>query len=177
MDSFNNNQIGNQQTGKRPSGMTFFLILSLINACFQIISSIVSYFALPTVKSMIGNGQFEEMMAPFFKGMDEEMVNQMIDSMTLTANTNPNFYLILFVLFVGSLIGVLYMFKLDKRGFHIYSISQICMLINSSVFIYPRQEISTLTSDLLLTMLFILLYYLYFKRIEQSTDGTQEGNI
>lgn len=177
MESFNNNQIGNQQMGKRPNGMTFFLILSLINACFQIISSIVSYFALPTVKTMIGNGQFEEMMAPFFKGMDEEMMNQMIDSMNITASTNPNFYLILFVLFVGSLIGVLYMFKPDKRGFHIYSISQICMLINASVFVYPRQTVSTFTSDLLLTLLFILLYYLYFKRLEQQNNGTQEGNF
>ena len=177
METFDNNQISNQQAGKRSSGMTFFLILSLINACFQIISSIVSYFALPTVKTMIDDGQFEEIMAPFFKGMDEEIMNQMIDSMTITANTDPNYYLILFLLFIGSLIGVLYMFKLEKRGFHIYSISQICMLINSSVYIYPRQEVSGFTSDLLSTILFILLYYLYFKRLEQNGNGIQEGNI
>lgn len=177
METYDNNQIGNPQPMKRPSGMTFFLILSLINACFQIISSIVSYFTLPTVKTMIDNGQFEEIMAPFFKGMDAEMTSQMIDTMSITASTNPNYYLILFVLFIGSLFGVLYMFKLNKRGFHIYSISQICMLINSSAYIYPRQEVSSFTSDLLLTVLFILLYYLYFKRLEQNNNGTQEGNI
>ena len=176
METYDNNQIGNPQPMKRPSGMTFFLVLSLINACFQIISSFVCYFTLPTVKTMIDSGEFEETMAPFFKGMDSEMVSQMIDTMSITASTNPNYYLILFVLFIGSLFGVLYMFKLNKRGFHTYSISQICMLINASVFIYPRQEVSAFTSDLLLTVLFILLYYLYFKRLEQNNDGTQKGN-
>ena len=77
---------------------------------------------------------------------------------------------ILIVLFIASLIGVILMFKGDKRGFHIYSIAQICMLINSSVFVYPLQKPSPFFSDLMLTALFILLYYLYFKRQEMMAN-------
>ena len=66
--------------------------------------------------------------------------------------------------------------KGDKRGFHIYSIAQILMLIDASVFVYPLQKPSPFTTDLLLTAIFILLYYLYFKRMEmiQNTENQEQ---
>lgn len=69
-----------------------------------------------------------------------------MESLNITASINPTYYLFLFILYVGSLVGVLKMFKLDKIGFHIYSISQICILINASVFVYPLQTVSAFTS-------------------------------
>lgn len=89
----------------------------------------------------------------------------MTDSMNMLTQISPNYYLILLALFIASLIGVIKMFKNDKRGFHIYSIAQLCMLIAHSVFVYPLQKPSPFVSDLLLTAIFILLYYLYFKRM------------
>ena len=86
---------------------------------------------------------------------------------------NPRYYLFLLVLFIASLVGVLKMFKWDKRGFHIYSIAQILMLINASVYLYPKQPQSNFASELLLTLIFILLYYLYFKRMETSENLPQ----
>ena len=74
--------------------------------------------------------------------------------------------MIMMLLFVGSLIGVIRMFKFDKRGLHFYAISQLLMLIASSVYKYPMMHPSPFTSDLLLTAMFILVYYLYFKRLE-----------
>ena len=149
----------------RPTGMTILLVLSFINACWNIIRSIVLYFTTPKMVEMYQNGQFDEMMAPF-SGMGEDFTNAMNDAMHIFSQINPNYYLILLVLFIASLIGVLKMFKGDKRGFHIYSLAQICMLINSSVFVYPLQKPSPFFSDLMLTAIFILLYYLYFKRME-----------
>ena len=177
METYDNNQIGNQQPVKRPGGMTFFLILSLINACFQIFSAILGYLGAPMMKEMIETGQFEEVMAPFLSNMNGETMDAFMESLNITASINPTYYLFLFILYVGSLVGVLKMFKLDKIGFHIYSISQICILINASVFVYPLQTVSAFTSDSLSTILFILLYYLFFKRLEQINNGTQEGNI
>ncbi|MCR5659585.1 MAG: hypothetical protein K6G25_09720 [Bacteroidales bacterium] len=150
---------------KRPVGMTILLVLSFINACWNILSSIVSYFFIPRLAAMLENGQFDEMMAPF-SGMNEEMTKMMTDGATMLSQINPNYYLILLVLFIASLVGVIKMFKGDKRGLHIYSIAQICMLIDASVFVYPLQKPSPFVSDLLLTIIFILLYYLYFKRME-----------
>ncbi len=152
--------------------MTILLVLSFINACWNIIRSIVLYFTTPKMVEMYQNGQFDEMMAPF-SGMGEDFTNAMNDAMHIFSQINPNYYLILLVLFIASLIGVLKMFKGDKRGFHIYSIAQICMLIDHSVFVYPLQKPSPFTSDLMITILFILLYYLYFKRM-QMVDTTQD---
>ena len=116
---------------------------------------------------MMGNGQFDEMMEPF-SAFGEEFANAMTDSMSTMSQINPNYYLILLVLFIGSLIGVIKMWKCNKRGLHVYAISQILMLINASVFVYPLQKPSPFVYDLLLTIMFIVVYYLYFKRMEMS---------
>ena len=156
----------------RPTGMTILLILSFINACWNILRSVILYFTTPRMAEMYENGELEKMMEPF-SAMGEEFTKAMNDAMHIFTQINPNYYLILLVLFIASLIGVLKMFKGDKRGFHIYSIAQICMLIDHSVFVYPLQKPSPFTSDLIITILFILLYYLYFKRM-QMVDTTQD---
>ena len=115
---------------------------------------------------MVENGEFEDAMEPFIATFGEDMRQAFMDNMTLLTSINPRYYLFLFVLFIASLIGVLKMFKWNKRGFHIYSIAQILMLINASVYLYPLQHPSPFTYDLLPTVMFILLYYLYFKRKE-----------
>jgi hypothetical protein len=156
---------------KRPTSMTILLVLSFINACWNILRSFVMYFTTPIMSKMLDDGQFEEMMKPF-SSFGEDFTNAMTDSMNLLTQINPNYYLILLALFIASLIGVIKMFKNDKRGFHIYAIAQICMLIAHSVFVYPLQKPSPFISDLLLTTIFVLLYYLYFKRMEM-TQGPQ----
>ena len=149
---------------KRPTGITILLVLSFINACWNILRSVILYFTTPRMAEMYENGQFEEAMQPF-SAMGEDFTKAMEDAMHVFTQINPNYYLILLVLFIASLIGVIQMFKGNKRGFHIYSIAQICILIDHSVFVYPLQKPSPFTSDLLLTALFILMYYLYFKRM------------
>ena len=152
--------------------MTILLVLSFINACWNILRSVILYFTTPRMAEMYENGELEKMMEPF-SAMGEEFTKAMNDAMHIFTQINPNYYLILLVLFIASMIGVLKMFKGDKRGFHIYSIAQICMLIDHSVFVYPLQKPSPFTSDLIITILFILLYYLYFKRM-QMVDTTQD---
>ena len=155
----------NTEQKKRPTSITILLVLSFLTACWNIFSSIVSYFFIPKLSTMLENGQFEEMMAPF-SGINEDMAKMMNDGAAMLSQINPNYYLILTVLFIASLVGVVKMFKGDKRGLHIYAIAQICMLINASVFVYPLQKPSPFVSDLLLTAIFILIYRLYFKRME-----------
>lgn len=152
--------------------MTILLVMSFINACWNIMRSIVMYVTTPQMAKMLETGQLEEMMEPF-SAMGEDFTKAMNDSINILTQINPNYYLILVALFIASLVGVRRMFKNDKRGFHIYSIAQICMLIAHSVYVYPLQKPSPFTSDLLLTALFILLYYLYFKRI-QISEATQD---
>ena len=114
---------------------------------------------------MFNNGQLDEMLQPF-SAMGGDFGKAMNEALQVFSQIDSKFYVILIVLFIASLIGVIMMFKGDKRGFHIYSIAQICMLINNSVFVYPLQKPSPFFSDLMFTAIFILLYYLYFKRLE-----------
>ena len=72
----------------------------------------------------------------------------------------------MFVLYIGSLIGVLKMFKLQRLGFHIYSIAQLLLLIASVVYVLPHQTQNTFFNDFLFTLLFILVYHLSLKRVE-----------
>ncbi len=153
--------------------MTILLVLSFINACWNILRSIIMYFTTPLMSEMLNNGQFEEMMEPF-SSMGEEFTKAMNDSMTVLTQINTNYYLILLVLFIASLVGVIKMFRGDKRGLHIYAIAQILMLIDASVFVYPLQKPSPFFSDLLLTVIFILIYYLYFKRMNLTQENQNQ---
>lgn len=127
-------------------GMTILLVLSFINACWNIFRSIVMYVTTPRMAEMLDSGAFEEMMQPF-SAMGEDFIKSMNDTISILTQVNPNYYLILMALFVVSLVGVRRMFKNDKRGFHFYSISQICMLIAHSVYVYrcksPRRSLPT----------------------------------
>ena len=156
------------QPPKRPTGMTILLVLSFLNACLNIFSSIIMYFGTPIIAEMMKSGDFEATMQPFMASANEEIRTAMMDSMTALSSINPIYYLFMLLLFVGSLVGVVKMFKVRKIGVHFYAISQILMLIVASVYKYPLMHPSPFASDLLLTAMFIMVYYLYFKRLEMS---------
>jgi hypothetical protein len=167
----------NEQVQKRPTGMTILLVMSLINAIFWIVGSFSLYVTTPAMTRAVENGQIEQFLAPYASMLDETQMEDMMTGSRFMAQIDAKYWLFKLFLFVGSLFGVIKMFKGDKRGLHIYAISQILMLINSSVYFYPKQPQSAFVSDLLLTIIFILLYYLYFKRMEMSNDTTQSPNL
>ena len=148
--------------------MTILLVLSFLNACWNIVSSLISYVVTPRLADMVQSGQIEAMMAPYSAMIGEEEQQLALDGMKMMAQIDPKYWLFLGLLFVGSMVGVVKMFKGDKRGLHVYAISQILMLIDKSIYLYPKQPQSGLVSDLMLTLVFILLYYLYFKRMEMT---------
>ena len=156
----------NAQPRKRPVGMTILLVMSFINACWNILTGMVSFLVLPGIASTYESGQMEETMGPFYGAMSDEMKQMMMDGVRIFSQIDPKYWIFLTLLFIGSLVGVIQMFRGKKVGLHIYAIAQILMLINASVYLYPLQPQSGFVSDLLLTLIFILLYYLYFKRME-----------
>ena len=167
----------NEQVQKRPTGMTILLVMSLINAILWIVGSFSLYVTTPAMTRAVENGQIEQFLAPYASMLDETQMEDMMTGFRFMAQIDAKYWLFKLILFIGSLFGVIKMFKVDKRGLHIYAISQILMLINSSVYFYPKQPQSAFVSDLLLTIIFILLYYLYFKRMEMSNDTNQSPNL
>ena len=158
---------------KRPWGMTLFLVLSLINAIFQIFSSIFTYLFMPVMRELLENGQLEEQLQLFMPSMDEAMRQSVMDNLANQLAVQPGYYLLIGVLFIGSLVGVLKMFKLQRLGFHVYSLSQLLILIAEVAFIYSKQPENPFFNEFLTTVMFILFYHLCFKRIEYMQKQQQ----
>jgi hypothetical protein len=162
---------------KRPIGMTILLTLSLINACMQIFSNFFMFVTAPILKGMMESGELEDSITPMLSAMDETMAENFSDMLELWTNIPSIYFLITGLLFIGSLFGVIKMFKLQRVGFHCYSISQILILIASVAFIYSHMPQNTFFSDFLTTAMFILIYHLYFKRIENDPQTQREQDI
>lgn len=165
-----------QNTKKRPVSITILLVLSFINACWNIVSSLVMRLTMPHINEMMQNGQFDEMMEPFSAMLGEEQQQMMLDGLNMIAQIDMRYWLFMAILFIGSLLGVIRMFRGNKTGLHIYAISQLLLLINASVYLYPKQPQSNFVSELIMTVLFILIYYLYFKRLEMQDNLPQNPN-
>jgi multisubunit Na+/H+ antiporter MnhG subunit len=155
-------------TVKRPIGMTILLVLSLINAILQIFSALGMWITTPVMSQMLANGELEESMAPFLSlmQMDEQATQAFWEVLENRLSINPIYYLLTALLYIGSLTGVIKLFKLQRSGFHIYSISQMLLLIVSVIYVYSTQGSAGFFNEFLMTVMFILIYHLYLKRIE-----------
>ena len=164
---------------KRPVGMTILLVLSLVNAILQIFSSLGMWITTPVMSEMLANGELEESMAPFLTlmRMDDEATKAFWEVLENRLTINPIYYLFTALLYVGSLIGVIKMFKLQRTGFHIYSISQMLLLIVSVIYVYSTQGSAGFFNEFLMTVMFILIYHLYLKRIENDPANQREQDI
>lgn len=166
-------------TVKRPVGMTILLVLSLINAILQIFSSLGMWVTTPVMSEMLANGELEESMAPFLAlmQMDDTATQAFWEVLENRLTINPIYYLFTALLYIGSLIGVIKMFKLQRTGFHIYSISQMLLLIVSVIYVYSTQGSAGFFNEFLMTVMFILLYHLYLKRIENDPNNQREQDF
>ena len=165
------------QPVKRPIGMTILLTLSLINACMQIFSNLFMFVTAPILKKMMESGELEDSVIPMLSSVDESMVESFSQMMELWMSVPTVYFLITAVLFTASLVGVIKMFKLQRLGFHIYSIAQILILINAVAFVYSHMPQNPFFSEFLTTAMFILIYHLYFKRIEYDSQAKREQDI
>ena len=165
------------QPVKRPIGMTILLVLSLVNACMQIFSNLFMFVTAPILKEMMESGELEDSVIPMLSSVDETMVESFSSMMELWMGIPTVYFLITGVLFIGSLVGVVKMFKLQRLGFHIYSISQILILINAVAFVYSHTPQNPFFSEFLTTAMFILIYHLYFKRIEYDSQAKRDQDI
>lgn len=159
--------------------MTILLVLSLINAILQIFSAFGMWVTTPVMSQMLADGTLEESMAPVLTlmRMDDEAARAFWEVLESRLTINPLYYLFTALLYIGSLIGVIKMFKLQRVGFHLYSISQMLLLIVSVIYIYSTQGSDGFFNEFLMTVMFILIYHLYLKRIENDPTNQRERDI
>ena len=124
-----------QEEPKRPEMLTVICVLSFINAVYNGISNFVSFAFYDTFQKVFaqmrnGEGMFADMAEQL--GDNWEMFAQ---ASSLAFSVGRGYYFLETLLYVASFIGVLMMWRLQKKGFHVYTIAQFLMIIMTSIFV------------------------------------------
>ena len=127
-----------QEEPKRPEMLTVICVLSFINAVYNGISNFVSFAFYDSFQKVFaqmrnGEGMFADMAEQL--GDNWEMFAQ---ASSLAFSVGRGYYFLETLLYVASFIGVLMMWKLQKKGFHVYTIAQCLMIIATSFFVTSK---------------------------------------
>ncbi|MBW6489908.1 MAG: hypothetical protein K0B15_01825 [Lentimicrobium sp.] len=145
METNSNSQIPDLSTPvKRPTSLSLLCILTFIGSGISLISSVFVFAAFDIIPLAI-----EEVKMPEAEQMLELII----------AAGRP-FFAYMAILYAISLVGAIMIWKLRKTGFHLYTTSQLLMLILPSVIIDNYQLPWT---SILLTASFIMAYGLNLK--------------
>ena len=153
--------IEQQEPAKRPEMLTILCVLSFINAAWNTLSNFVSFAFYNTFQNLFtqlreGSGVYEDMAEQMGDNWDV-----MVQATEMASSISRGYYFLEMILFIASFIGVRMMWKLQKKGFHVYAIAQIVMLIVTTVF-------TKITfGPVLWTALFIAMYYPHYKKSMQ----------
>lgn len=139
-----------ERVKSRPFGLTIILILSFIGCCIGLLLAIASIFG----------GQIET----FFNNLP------VMDAILRDDSLGNKFYIALkLVFYCASFMGVFFMWKLRKKGFWIYLVTQISLLAIPFLFLAELGTSYLLVRLLINTvflLLFIMLYSFYVKLMD-----------
>lgn len=126
---------------KRPAMLTILCLLSFVGSGLASISNFFVFFNYELVAETIQGTDFSSMGfdPSFFTGIDK------------------TYFLLAALLSIISFTGVRHMWVLRKAGFHLYAISQLLLLILSTIYIYRPTAVFPMF-DLLIASIFILMY-------------------
>ena len=159
----NNQNIDNFENPapKRPNGLTVACVLSFISAGWFALGNLITFLSYNVMKSMVSDENYLEMMEKFVPNMDE--FEATMEAQFAVSRVS---YLLQALLYIGSFIGVLFMWRLQKKGFHIYAISQILLLIVTAVFVTSVTGVS-IWGSVFLTAIWIGIYFIYYRKTLQ----------
>lgn len=141
------NETQNQfnQSNKRPVLLTILCILTFIASGFSALSNISWAILYDTFSEILLTNE-------------SPLVQQMADTILAT---NRSLFFVDFILYIGSVAGALLMFNLKKIGFHIYTVSNILLVLTPAFFV-EGQGINFM-GLILITLPFIVLYAMHLK--------------
>jgi len=126
---------------KRPQLLTILCILTFIGSGLGSVSNFFVYFYYNQIGELIQQENFPDL------GFD----------LSIFTSISKSYFIISAMLQVISFTGARMMWQMRKAGFHMYAISQLLMLIVSTIYIYKPSGVFPMF-DLLLASTFILLY-------------------
>ena len=129
--------------------LNIVLVLSIIGSGLNFLSSLIWGVTLPTMQQMFNSGAIT-----------------MPDSMTVAIeeflNTPRSFFLWSALLYAVSLAGVILMWRLQKIGFHLYTLAQLFVLLITVLFL-GKERLPL--GDVMFTLLFVTYYYFALRRL------------
>ncbi len=140
----------NQNQPRRPQLLTVLAILSFIGSGLSFFSYLIMSFSFDTVLNVV-----ETELSELYPEMFADFIRE----------AGKSFFMLGTLAYAVSLFGVYKMWHLQKEGLHYYAVSQFIILFLPLIFV--STQVSVLPG-LLLTVLFILLYYKSFKMIENG---------
>lgn len=164
MEEFTDNQnIDNFENPapKRPDGLTVACVLSFINAGWFALANLITFLSYSFMKSLTTDENYLELLEKL--GQDAEIMEAAMEAQFAVSRGS---YLLQALLYVGSFVGVLYMWRLQKKGFHIYAIAQILLLIVTALLVVPVTGAS-MVGSVILTAIWIGIYFIYYRKTLQ----------
>ena len=129
---------------QRPKLLTVICILTYVGSGMNVISSLVIFLFFDTFKLVAAN---------LSKSLNLPEMGMLIDGPSI-------FFAASALIYAGAITGALLMWQLRKLGFHIYTISQILLVIAPMYFFkLPGPGVM----DILMAGVFILLYSMNLK--------------
>jgi hypothetical protein len=132
---------------QRPNLLTVLCILTFIGSGLNLFSSLMISLFFETFKTVAGSVS-KTLNLP---GMD------------MILNANRMFFITSVLFYGASIAGAFLMFRMKKLGFHIYTTSQILLIISPMYFF---KIAGPAIFDLLLSGIFVALYSIHLKLME-----------
>jgi hypothetical protein len=142
---------------KRPTGLTVLAVLTFVGSGFMLLTYLYvfgKYDVLPQMLLAFAEAMSESMGESFRKVYEQ--------TAEMITNTNRSSFLYLALSYLCSIAGAGFMLAMRKAGFHLYAIGQILVLTLPMILMkngFP-------TGELLLSIAFIGLYFMYYKKFK-----------
>jgi len=139
----------------------FVLILTFIGSGISVLSMILWPLMAPTMREMMANGEYAA-----FPGMDEAMMADTKGAIEQFLAIPAYYFIIMALLYALSLAGAIYMWRLKMRGFHLYTVAQL-LLIVVPVLLLGRSFFDL--GNAMMSALFIIYYYFTLRMLTADT--------
>ena len=147
-----------QMNTHRPQLLSMLAILSFIGSGLSLFSNITTLLFYNTLVNL----DISELTSLYPNMFPEDVLQS---SLFVIEKAGRLFFVVSALAYMVSLYGVYKMWKLQKDGLHYYAISQLIILLLPLIFVSTQMSV---LPGLLLTTLFILLYYRSFKLMEDE---------
>jgi len=153
MEEYPNYYENPMEENKRPGFLTLLCVLTFIGSGAALLSNLITPVFLPIfIEAIRSNAMFANLIETY-----EQMLEIPIWQ-----------YYFLAIFCATSILGAIYMLKMKRIGFHIYAISQVIQICIGQFLIGGAFKPNLFS--LFVTLLFIGLYAIYYKKFTQLDE-------